>query len=58
MTTAPSVNNMIKTREAHGFLTRVPGQLLADPHDLEQLGRVGVEIDHVARFLGCRCRSP
>jgi SOS-response transcriptional repressor LexA len=26
MTTAPSVNNMIKTLEARGFLTRVPGQ--------------------------------
>ena len=26
MTSAPSVNNMIKTLEARGFLTRVPGQ--------------------------------
>jgi len=26
MTTAPSVNNMIKTLETRGFLTRVPGQ--------------------------------
>jgi hypothetical protein len=26
MTTAPSVNNMIKTLEARGFLTRIPGQ--------------------------------
>jgi hypothetical protein len=26
MTTAPSVNNMIKALEARGFLTRVPGQ--------------------------------
>ena len=26
MTTAPSVNNMVKTLEARGFLTRVPGQ--------------------------------
>jgi DNA-binding MarR family transcriptional regulator len=26
MTTAPSVNNMIKTFEARGFLTRVPAR--------------------------------
>jgi SOS-response transcriptional repressor LexA len=26
MTTAPSVNNMIKTLEARGFLARVPGR--------------------------------
>jgi hypothetical protein len=26
MTTAPSVNNMVKTLEARGFLTRIPGQ--------------------------------
>jgi len=26
MTTAPSVNSMVKTLEAHGFLTRVPGR--------------------------------
>ena len=26
-------------------------ELLADLHDLDQLGRIGVEIDHVAGFL-------
>ena len=29
-------------------------QLLADGDDLEQLGRVGVQVDHVGRFLGRR----
>ena len=36
-------------------------QLLADLHDLDELGRVGVEVDHVARLPwppGCRCSSP
>ena len=31
---------------------RVIRQLLADLDDLDELGRVRVEIDHVARFLG------
>ena len=35
---------------------RAPGykQLLADLDDVDELGGVGVEVDHVARLFGCR----
>ena len=47
------LRDVVRDREGRD---RAPGdeQLLADRDDLEQLGRVGVEVDHVGRVLGRR----